>query len=278
LSDSEQEEQEDGGGDDESLQAIRYSGMLRKKKEDHGMFEDPYKTMCMATLDDGILTLKMIVNGEVTDSQEMYNLGDGWKLIIRDDKKDRFSLIRSSGSSSEPTQITLKAENRMEGEAWIEKLTETARWFGECIRQVNAAHEQQEEQSRPQTKKGEQCGIGMVLRQTKDGLIVIKLAPGAPAAASNQIELEDILLKVDGKAVSTAEEAAECILGDKGSEIHLLFQRVVGGKKVMRLLSSSLTSSCHLPFAPPSLSPHSFPVFPCIALSHPFFRSSFLCG
>uniref|UniRef100_A0A7S4H9C8 PDZ domain-containing protein n=1 Tax=Guillardia theta TaxID=55529 RepID=A0A7S4H9C8_GUITH len=232
LSDSEQEEQEDGGGDDESLQAIRYSGMLRKKKEDHGMFEDPYKTMCMATLDDGILTLKMIVNGEVTDSQEMYNLGDGWKLIIRDDKKDRFSLIRSSGSSSEPTQITLKAENRMEGEAWIEKLTETARWFGECIRQVNAAHEQQEEQSRPQTKKGEQCGIGMVLRQTKDGLIVIKLAPGAPAAASNQIELEDILLKVDGKAVSTAEEAAECILGDKGSEIHLLFQRVVGGKKV----------------------------------------------
>uniref|UniRef100_A0A7S4H9Q5 Uncharacterized protein n=1 Tax=Guillardia theta TaxID=55529 RepID=A0A7S4H9Q5_GUITH len=107
LSDSEQEEQEDGGGDDESLQAIRYSGMLRKKKEDHGMFEDPYKTMCMATLDDGILTLKMIVNGEVTDSQEMYNLGDGWKLIIRDDKKDRFSLIRSSGSSSEPTQVRL---------------------------------------------------------------------------------------------------------------------------------------------------------------------------
>ena len=90
MSDLEQEGQEDGGGDDESLQAIRYSGMLRKKKEDHGMFEDPYKTvsagarfylshtcqMCMATLDDGILTLKMIVNGEVTDSQEMYNLGE----------------------------------------------------------------------------------------------------------------------------------------------------------------------------------------------------------
>ena len=45
--------------------AITHAGVLRKKKEDHGRFEDPYKTVCLANLDDGVLSLRLTHNGEV---------------------------------------------------------------------------------------------------------------------------------------------------------------------------------------------------------------------
>ena len=39
--------------------ATTHAGVLRKKKEDHGRFEDPYKTVCLANLDDGVLSLRL---------------------------------------------------------------------------------------------------------------------------------------------------------------------------------------------------------------------------
>jgi hypothetical protein len=45
--------------------SVSHTGVLRRKKEDHGMFEDPYKAVCVASLDRGILTLKVTQNGEV---------------------------------------------------------------------------------------------------------------------------------------------------------------------------------------------------------------------
>jgi hypothetical protein len=53
--------------------------------------------------------------------------------------------------------------------------------------------------------------------------------PSSPSAASCPFsclyQLGDILLKVDGKKVSTAEEAAAAILGDQGSAVHFHLQR-----------------------------------------------------
>ena len=39
--------------------------------------------------------------------EESFNLGDGWKLLVRDDKKDRFTLIRTGPKleSQEVTQV-----------------------------------------------------------------------------------------------------------------------------------------------------------------------------
>ena len=45
----------------------------------------------------------------------------------------------------------------------------------------------------------DQCGVGMVLKQTAEGLLVKKLVDGAPAALSGSIELGDILLKVSNR-------------------------------------------------------------------------------
>jgi hypothetical protein len=44
---------------------VSHSGVLRRKKDDHGMFEDPYKTVCAANLDGGVLELRVTQNGEV---------------------------------------------------------------------------------------------------------------------------------------------------------------------------------------------------------------------
>jgi len=44
---------------------VSHSGVLRRKKDDHGMFEDPYKTVCAANLDHGVLELRVTQNGEV---------------------------------------------------------------------------------------------------------------------------------------------------------------------------------------------------------------------
>jgi hypothetical protein len=38
--------------------------------------------------------------------------------------------------------------------------------------------------------------------------------------------------QVDGKKVSTAEEAAAAILGDRGSTVHFLMQRDIEGKNM----------------------------------------------
>ncbi|KAJ1472942.1 hypothetical protein T484DRAFT_1838274 [Baffinella frigidus] len=176
---------EEGGSRASNTEAppggVSHAGVLRKKKQDHGRFEDPYRQTFVADLEDGILTLRLTKDGEVTGEEESYNLGEGWKLTAREDKKDRFTLVRSGPKmdSADP----------------------------------------------------DEAGVGMVLKQTQGTLVVKKMTDGAPAAASEQIEVGDVLLKVDGKKVSTAEQAAQLILGDVGSSVSLLVERDIEGRK-----------------------------------------------
>ena len=51
-----------------------HEGVLRRKKEDHGRFEDPYKTVCVCRLQGGVLRLKNSVNGEVVGDEERLDL------------------------------------------------------------------------------------------------------------------------------------------------------------------------------------------------------------
>lgn len=66
--------------------------------------------------------------------------------------------------------------------------------------------------------QAELCGVGIVLRQYSDAsgkefLVVKTLADGSPAVLCGAIRVRDVLLSVDGCAVSTRVEAARLVLG-----------------------------------------------------------------
>ena len=78
--------------------------------------------------------------------------------------------------------------------------------------------------------KAPPAGVGMVLKEVRqsggDVLFAVKtLAPGAPAISSGMISPGDYLLTVDGKKVTTSEEATKHILGERGSSITMQFER-----------------------------------------------------
>lgn len=69
-----------------------------------------------------------------------------------------------------------------------------------------------------QAEQAELSGVGIVLRQFSDAsgkgfLVVKRLAAGSPAALCGAVHVRDVLLSVDGCAVSTREEAARLVLG-----------------------------------------------------------------
>eukprot|EP00288_Rhodomonas_lens_P001078 CAMPEP_0177734284 /NCGR_PEP_ID=MMETSP0484_2-20121128/24147_1 /TAXON_ID=354590 /ORGANISM="Rhodomonas lens, Strain RHODO" /LENGTH=212 /DNA_ID=CAMNT_0019247743 /DNA_START=30 /DNA_END=664 /DNA_ORIENTATION=- len=116
---------------DEALQfqgSVSHAGVLRKKNEMHGRFENAYKTVCVATLERGVITLKVTQNGELVGSEESYDLSAGWKLMGKE-TPDKFVLTRAGAGGEE--QVALKAESKAEGQVWLEKLKETAQWLAE---------------------------------------------------------------------------------------------------------------------------------------------------
>ncbi|MCB1119364.1 MAG: PDZ domain-containing protein, partial [Chlamydiia bacterium] len=70
-------------------------------------------------------------------------------------------------------------------------------------------------------------GVGVDIEQRGGGYFISKVYPGSPADKSNEIEIEDQLIKVDGKEVSqlTAEQIAEKLRGKKGTPINLILKR-----------------------------------------------------
>jgi len=102
--------------------AVVHEGVLRRKKEDHGRFEDPYKTVCVCRLQSGVLRVRLSQNGEVVGEEERFDLRE-WRLLPRSDKPDRFSLTRGmSESDDERNVISFKAENKAEGNKWTDHI------------------------------------------------------------------------------------------------------------------------------------------------------------
>ena len=64
-----QDDEPRGGGGGGELEApageVLYEGLLRRKKEDHGRFEDPYKMVCVCRLQGSVLRVRLTHNGEV---------------------------------------------------------------------------------------------------------------------------------------------------------------------------------------------------------------------
>ncbi|MDE3055635.1 MAG: PDZ domain-containing protein [Verrucomicrobiota bacterium] len=75
-------------------------------------------------------------------------------------------------------------------------------------------------------------GIGVILSEGVDGVVIAELIRGGPAEQSGEIQVEDRLMEIDGKSVQnlSLEEVLD-VLKNKRSEIVLGLQRVEGGKE-----------------------------------------------
>jgi hypothetical protein len=93
--------------------AAELVGTLRRKKEDHGMFEDPWKRKVFCWLSGNMLNMR---NASDQSGQESFELGK-WDVIVRE--KGKFILKRVQGDY----QVQLKAESPAEADLWVQKLT-----------------------------------------------------------------------------------------------------------------------------------------------------------
>ncbi|MBA2369835.1 MAG: PDZ domain-containing protein [Candidatus Protochlamydia sp.] len=85
-------------------------------------------------------------------------------------------------------------------------------------------------------------GIGLVLRDKGDEVVVARTLEGSPAARSGLIEPEDQLLEVNGKEIANYpfEKVMEMLHGEKDVQVKLLFKRRDKGKKGDKIFSVSL--------------------------------------
>lgn len=70
-------------------------------------------------------------------------------------------------------------------------------------------------------------GIGLVLKDTVNGVMVTHLLEGGPAARSKLIQPGDILMEVDGKSIldHPFEKTMELLHGDKNTKVKLTFKQ-----------------------------------------------------
>ncbi len=70
-------------------------------------------------------------------------------------------------------------------------------------------------------------GIGLVLKDTSNGIVVTHMLEGGPAARSKLIQIGDVLVEVDGKPVvdHPFEKTMEMLHGDKNVKVKLTFKR-----------------------------------------------------
>jgi carboxyl-terminal processing protease len=70
-------------------------------------------------------------------------------------------------------------------------------------------------------------GIGLVLKDASQGIVVTHLLEGGPAVESKLIEPGDILIAVDGKSITSQsfEKTMDMLHGDKNSKVSLTFKR-----------------------------------------------------
>ena len=81
-----------------------------------------------------------------------------------------------------------------------------------------------------------QCGVGITFGRDRKGFFVVKaLAPGGPAAATNDILVHDTLVAVDGQSVKGAryDQLAPLILGPEGSLIVITLRRAGNAAQIV---------------------------------------------
>eukprot|EP00286_Rhodomonas_abbreviata_P029840 CAMPEP_0181294140 /NCGR_PEP_ID=MMETSP1101-20121128/3436_1 /TAXON_ID=46948 /ORGANISM="Rhodomonas abbreviata, Strain Caron Lab Isolate" /LENGTH=177 /DNA_ID=CAMNT_0023398767 /DNA_START=129 /DNA_END=659 /DNA_ORIENTATION=- len=96
-------------------------GHLKRKKMDHGRFENPWNTKVLCWVKQGVLYVKPVVQSNSKGSfrgQEAFDLAR-WKVDKVD--KNKFSIV-GEGSVSGP-EVRLRAETEEERSLWEHKLS-----------------------------------------------------------------------------------------------------------------------------------------------------------
>ncbi|BAE81591.1 cell division related penicillin-binding proteinase [Chlamydia felis Fe/C-56] len=75
---------------------------------------------------------------------------------------------------------------------------------------------------RIQLEKG-MCGIGVILKEDIDGVIIKEIIPGGPADKTSELHVDDVIYRVDGKSIENLPFKAvlDCLRGSQGSEVVL---------------------------------------------------------
>ncbi|MEF9496621.1 MULTISPECIES: tail-specific protease Tsp [Chlamydia] len=75
---------------------------------------------------------------------------------------------------------------------------------------------------RIQLEKG-MCGIGVILKEDIDGVIVKEIIPGGPADKSGDLHIDDVIYRVDGRSIENLPFRAvlDCLRGSRDSEVIL---------------------------------------------------------
>ncbi|MDS0919778.1 tail-specific protease Tsp [Chlamydia psittaci] len=75
---------------------------------------------------------------------------------------------------------------------------------------------------RIQLEKG-MCGIGVILKEDIDGVIVKEIIPGGPAEKTGELHVDDVIYRVDGRSIDNLPFRAvlDCLRGSQGSEVIL---------------------------------------------------------
>ncbi len=81
-----------------------------------------------------------------------------------------------------------------------------------------------------QLEKG-MCGIGVVLREGIEGVIIQEMIPGGPAEKCGKIIKGDVIVEVDGRSISdfSFHRVMEMMKGKEGTNLVLGLQRSAGG-------------------------------------------------
>ncbi|MCB1113105.1 MAG: S41 family peptidase, partial [Chlamydiia bacterium] len=79
-------------------------------------------------------------------------------------------------------------------------------------------------------------GVGIMVKQGIDGMVVTSLIPNSPAARSHKIQPNDYLIEIDGRAVDREpiNNVIDLLRGKSGSEVSLLLKRA-GDNKPFRV-------------------------------------------
>ena len=86
-------------------------------------------------------------------------------------------------------------------------------------------------------------GIGLVLKDANEGVVVTHMLEGGPAAKSKIIEIGDALIEIDGQSVVERpfEKIMEMLHGEKNAKVKLVFKRKGKGGDSDRIYSVELT-------------------------------------
>lgn len=98
---------------------------------------------------------------------------------------------------------------------------------------------------RIQLEKG-MCGIGIILKEDIDGIIVKEILPGGPASKTQELQVHDIIYRVDGKNIEDLPFRAvlECLRGEQGSEV-ILDVHSHNGDRTIKLTREKISLDDH---------------------------------